>query len=161
MWTSQREEGEPLLGHGAVASTDHVTLLFSHRYLQEAADSEARRAQRRQSPFAVLMVELTALSEINRREGYAAGDRALHEVSRALNQALAGIGATAGRFSGRRLAVVLPDTGHSDAAGLAAEVTGSLDGMGPAVRTGVAVWQQGDHVVDVLARACLALESGA
>lgn len=158
---ARRDPGEPLLGHGLVGSTDHVTLLFSHRFLQEAADSEAKRAQRRRSPFAVLMVELTGLSQINLREGYAAGDRALHDVGRALDQTLNGIRATAGRFSGRRLAVVLPDTGHSEASGLAAEVAGSLDGSGPAIRTGVAVWQEGDHGVDVLARARLALETGA
>ena len=67
-----------------------MTLLFSHRFLQEAASSEAKRAQRRRSPFAVLMVELTGLSQINLREGYAAGDRALHDVGRALDQTLNG-----------------------------------------------------------------------
>ncbi|MBA2629790.1 MAG: HD domain-containing protein, partial [Thermoleophilaceae bacterium] len=103
---TRRRRGEPLLGHGSISSTDHVTLLFSHRYLQEAADTEARRAQRRQRPFAVVMAELTALSQINRVEGYAAGDHALRELGQAIERALNGMTATAGRFSGRRLGVV-------------------------------------------------------
>jgi diguanylate cyclase (GGDEF)-like protein len=156
---AERGDGEPLLGHGAIASTDHATLLLSHRYLQEAAHAEARRAQRRQRPYAVVMIELTTLSEINRREGYAAGDSALHQLALALEGALGGITASAGRFSGRRLAVVLPDTGHAAARAIAARVAESFDGARPPIRTSVAVWQHGDHGEDVLARARLALDA--
>jgi diguanylate cyclase (GGDEF)-like protein len=155
---AERERDEPLLGHGSMASTDHVTLLFSHRYLQEAADAEARRAGRRKRPFAVVMVELVTLSEINRREGYAAGDAALQELGLAVGRALAGTAGTAGRFSGRRLAVVLPDTGHHAASEIAARVAEGFDGGHPVIRTAVAVWQHGDHGEDVLARARLALD---
>jgi diguanylate cyclase (GGDEF)-like protein len=153
---AQRERDEPLLGHGSIASTDHVTLLFSHRYLQEAADAEARRAGRRKRPFAVVMAELVTLSEINRREGYAAGDAALQELGLAIERALGGLAATAGRFSGRRLAVVLPNAGHHTASEIAARVAEGFDHA--AVRTAVAVWQHGDHGEDVLARARLALD---
>jgi diguanylate cyclase (GGDEF)-like protein len=156
---AERERGAPLLGHGSISSTDHVTLLFSHRYLQEAADSEAARAQRRQRPFAVLMVELTNLREINRREGYAAGDQALQQLGIAVERALDGVAATAGRFSGRRLAVVLPGAGHHTATAIAARVVEGFDGGEAPVRAGVAVWQHGDHGEDVLARAKLALDA--
>jgi diguanylate cyclase (GGDEF)-like protein len=158
---AERERGEPLLGHGSMVSTDHVTLLFSHRYLQEAADAEASRAQRRQRPFAVVMVELLTLSEINKREGYAAGDRALQELGHAVGRALDGLAATPGRFSGRRLAVVLPATGHHGATAVAARVAECFDGTHPPIRAAVAVWHNGDHGVDVLARARLALDAAA
>ena len=155
---SRRKRGEPLLGHGALSSTDHVTLLSSHRYLQEAADAEARRAQRRQLPFAVVMAELTTLSHINRSEGYAAGDHALRELGRAVERALAGMSATAGRFSGRRLAIVLPGAGHEAAAAVAVRLAEGFDDWNPEIRTAVAVWRNGDHGEDVLARARLELE---
>jgi diguanylate cyclase (GGDEF)-like protein len=135
-----------------------VTFLFSHRYLQEAAGTEAARAQRRQRPFAVVMAELTTLSQINRTEGYASGDDALRELGQAVERALAGMTATAGRFSGRRVAVVLPGTGHQEATAFAGRLAESLDGHGPALRTAVAVWQHGDHGDDVLARARLELD---
>ena len=156
---ARRERDEPLLGHGAIASTDHVTLLFSHRYLHEAADAEAGRARRRQRPFSVVMVELMTLREINRREGYAAGDEALQELGLAVERALDGMAATAGRYSGRRLAIVLPDTGYHAATALATRVAEGFDGVHPPVRVAVAVWQQGDHGEDVLARARLALDA--
>jgi diguanylate cyclase (GGDEF)-like protein len=155
---AEREPGEPLLGHRSIASTDHVTSLFSHRHLQEVAHSEATRAHRRQRPFAVVMVELTTLSEINRREGYRAGDEALHELGLAIERSLAGARGIAARFSGRRLAVVLPEAGYTAAAALAARVADSCDGVTPPIRTAVAVWQHGDRGEDVLARARLALD---
>jgi diguanylate cyclase (GGDEF)-like protein len=141
-----------------VASTDHVTLLYSHRYLQEVASVEAARAARRRRPFAVVMVELSNLSEINRREGYAAGDQALQELAHAVERVLDGMTATAGRFSGRRLAIVLPAAGHNVAAAVAARVAEGFNHGRPPVRTGIAVWQHGDHGEDVLARARLALD---
>jgi diguanylate cyclase (GGDEF)-like protein len=155
---AEREPGEPLLGHRSIASTDHVTSLFSHRHLQEVAHAEATRADRRQRPFAVVMIELTTLSDINRREGYRAGDEALHELGLAIERSLAGVRGVPGRFSGRRLAVVLPETGHTAATALAARVAASFDGAAPPVRTAVAVGQRGDRGEDVLVRARLALD---
>jgi diguanylate cyclase (GGDEF)-like protein len=156
---ARRKGGEPLLGHASISSTDPVTFLFSHRYLQEAAGTEASRAERRQRPFAVVMAELTTLSQINRSEGYAAGDDALRELGQAVEHALDGMTATAGRFSGRRVAVVLPGTGHQAASAFAGRVAERFDGRGLALRTGVAVWQHGDHGDDVLARARLELDT--
>ena len=157
---AHRERGEPLLGHGSVASTDHVTLLYSHRHLHEVAEAEAARAQRHQRPFAVVIAELPNLAEINRREGYAAGDRALTELARAIEGCLAGVPSTAGRFSGRRLAVVLPGAGQQRATAVAERIERSFDGSGPVPRTAVAVWQHGDHGSEVLGRARRALSAG-
>ena len=154
---ARRERDEPLLGHGSVASTDHVTLLYSHRYLHEVANAEAGRAKRRRRPFAVVMLELATLPEINRDEGYAAGDQALRELAHSVERSLDGKAATAGRFSGRRLAVVLPDTGYHGAALIARRIAEGFDGMHPPLRTGLAVWQHGDQGADVIARARLAL----
>ena len=86
---ARRQRDEPLLGHGPVGATDNVTLLYSHRHLLEYAEFEAERARRHARPFAVVMVEFCDLPEVNRRDGYAAGDAALYEVARALEEAVA------------------------------------------------------------------------
>jgi GGDEF domain-containing protein len=107
------------------------------------------------------MVELSELSLINRREGYAAGDMALQAAARALERTMAGEPATIGRYSGRRLAVVLPATGDNAASERAARLVAQLELLersGPRVRVGVAVWQREDCGEDVFARARLALE---
>jgi diguanylate cyclase (GGDEF)-like protein len=161
LFQARREQDEPMLGHGPVGATDNVTLLYSHGHLLEFAESEAKRAHRQQRPFAVVMVEVADLAAINRREGYAAGDAALCEVARALEQASAGTMATVGRYSGRRLAAILPRSGQHAATAVCNRLSTRFDGGRPAVRTAVAVWQRGDRGETVLARACLALETGA
>jgi diguanylate cyclase (GGDEF)-like protein len=147
------------LGAATAAASDNVTLLHSHRHLLEVAAREAERAARNRQPFAVAMVELSELSMINRREGYAAGDMALQTAARALERSLAGEPATVGRYSGRRLAVVLPGTDHTVASEHGATLLKQLERSAPRVRVGVAVWQHGDHGEDVFARARLALEA--
>ena len=157
---ARRRSGEPLLGHGHSSATDPVTLLCSHRSLHEAIDAEASRAQREQRPFAVLMIELPELSHVNRIDGYEAGDGALRRVADAVERELAGTPATAGRVSGRRLAVLFPDCGHKLASAVGAQIAGNLaDGDPTPIRSAVAVWQSGDGGEDVLARARLALDT--
>ena len=157
---ARRHRDEPLLGRGPVATTDNVTLLYSHRYLLECAEFEAERARRHARPFAVVMVEIRDLPDINRRDGYAAGDAALYDVARALEEALATTTAIPGRYSGRRLAAIMPKSGQSAGTAAADRLLRRLD-AGPAVRTAVAVWHHGDHGEAVLGRARVTLERGA
>ena len=156
---ARRAPGEPRLGHGPSTALDQLTALYPHRYLQEVAGLEARRAPRHRRPFAVVMIELADLAEINRDEGYAAGDAALREAAQALEQVAAGSPATLARYSGRRLAALLPGSGHHEAAELATRLIAELDQRSLRARTGVAVWQHGDHGADVIARARTVLEA--
>jgi diguanylate cyclase (GGDEF)-like protein len=156
---------EPLptarLGAASAAASDHVTLLHSHRYLQEVAAREANRSSRTRRPFSAAIIELSELAMINRREGYAAGDMALQAAARGLERTLAGEPATIGRYSGRRLAVVLPSddaTASEREAGLVERLE-QLQRSGPRIRVGVGHWQPGDCGEDVFARARLALEA--
>src|SRR5215207_1137694 len=158
---ARRQQDEPLLGHGPVGASDNVTLLYSHRYLLECAELEARRARRHARPFAVVMVELQDLPGINSRAGYAGGDAALYELARALEEALPTTTAIAGRYSGKRLAAILPNSGQSAATAAVDRLLKLLHGEDTAVRVAVAVWQHGDHGEAVLLRARLALERGA
>jgi GGDEF domain-containing protein len=105
------------------------------------------------------MVELSELSTINRQESHAAGDMALQAAAGALERTMAGASATIGRYSGCRLAVVLPGAGDTDAGGRGAQMVEQLERSGPRVRLGVAHWQPGDQGEDVFARARLALEA--
>ncbi|HEX6652679.1 MAG TPA: HD domain-containing phosphohydrolase [Thermoleophilaceae bacterium] len=157
---ARRHQDEPLLGHGPTGATDNVTLLHSHRYLLEHAEFEARRAQRHARPFAVVMVEVCELAEINRGEGYAAGDAVLYDVARTLEEAMGPTAAIAGRYSGRRLAAILSKSGQTAGMALVDRLHGILDGDGPVVRAAVAVWQHGDHGEAVLSRARLELARG-
>jgi diguanylate cyclase (GGDEF)-like protein len=158
---ARRHHDEPLLGHGPIGATDNLTLLYSHRYLLECAEFEAERARRHAQPFAVVMVEVCDLPDINRRDGYAAGDAALFGVARAFEEAMSTTTAIAGRYSGRRLAAIVPKSGQTAATAAADRLLRRLEDGGPVVRAAVAVWQHGDRGDAVLSRARLELERGA
>ncbi|MDQ3994807.1 MAG: HD domain-containing protein [Actinomycetota bacterium] len=148
-------DGEPILGASSIALTDNLTLLYSHRYLHEAAAAEAHRATLEDRPFSVIMVELADLARINADEGFGAGDEAIKRVARAVQRTAARYGGTAARFSGRRIALIAP--GDEQAADeCAAEISSRLT-YGPSVRVVAATWRRGHTGDDVIARAHSAL----
>ena len=148
----RRDGNEPVLGYGPLALTDNLTLLYTRRYLHETAEAEARRSEARGRPFGVVLVELTEIAKINRSEGYAAGDEAIRTVARAVQRAAARVGGTSGRYGGRRLGLLVPETDEESAAKLAGEIVEDLHD-GPRVRTGTAAWRPGDDGDSVIVRA--------
>jgi diguanylate cyclase (GGDEF)-like protein len=150
---SQRDRDEPLLGYGPVGLTDNLTLLYSHRYLHETVEAQARRAAAGGAPFSLVVIELANLPAINDREGYAAGDRALVLAARAVERVTAPEGGIACRYGGKRLGVVLPGCGWDALAQLVPRLPAGLDGADLELRIGAASWQVGDTGRDVLARA--------
>jgi diguanylate cyclase (GGDEF)-like protein len=147
-----RSEDEPLLGYGAFAITDNLTLLYSHRYLHEVAGAEAERARVQGGGFAVVLTEITDVPALNIDEGYAAGDEAIKEVAGCVQRAAIRYGASAARMSGRRLALVIPGCDDAGAREIAEEINDEVDGR-YAVRFASASWTAGETGEQVLARA--------
>ncbi|MEJ7790333.1 MAG: HD domain-containing phosphohydrolase, partial [Thermoleophilaceae bacterium] len=154
---TRRRPGESLLGLGPVSSTDNLTMLYSHRYMQEAAAAQAERATVQQRPFSVVMLELNTLVELNGRDGYAAGDELIQEAARAVQRTASRCGGTGCRYSGRRLALLVPETEAESAEALARELEMDLDSRSTNAATGVAAWQEGETGSEVIGRARLAL----
>jgi HD-GYP domain-containing protein (c-di-GMP phosphodiesterase class II) len=152
---SRKHEDDPILGAGSFALTDNLTLLYSRRYLHETADAEAHRAAVQGRPFAVLLVELTEIERTNADAGYSAGDRAIQRVAASVQRSAARCGGTACRYSGRRMALVVP--GDERAADeCAREIAADLRD-GPPVRVVSAVWRTSETGDEVVARARAAL----
>ncbi len=156
--TLHRMNGESLLGSGVVAIIDNLTLLYSHRHLHETAAAEAQRAEVRGKPFCVVMIALTGLAAINELEGHAAGDGALQAAARAMQRAASRCDGTACRYSGDRLAMIVPEAdlgaGQRCAAGLLDDWPVNLG-----VASAVAVWRPGDRGSQVIARARVSLSA--
>ena len=148
----RRGADEPILGLGSIAVTDNLTLLYSHRYFHEVTEAEAHRAALQKSPFAVVMAEITDLGDINRSDGYAAGDAAIRKAAQVLQRVAVARDGVASRYSGRRLAILLPHASEIEAQGVASEVESALDDR-PALAVGVAVWRPGDTGEMVIAKA--------
>lgn len=149
---ARRASGEPILGAATAALTDSLTLLYSHRYFHETAQSEADRAALQQIPFTIVMVELQGLDEVNRSAGYAAGDSALREAARALSRVAIRYGALACRTGGSRLALIVTGLDAAGAERLGTEVDEEV-GRDVAARVSHATWQSGDAGHDVVTRA--------
>ena len=149
---SRRDDDLPLVGLRPFAATDSLTLLYSHRYFQDLVRTQAERAALQGSPFAVVVTELSDLDRINASDGYASGDRALRTAAQAVERVAAEYGGTACRYSGRRLAVVVPGANAGDADAVAAAVEQAI-GSDVKVRVGAAAWQPGERDDDVVKRA--------
>ena len=149
----QRDGNEPVLGYGPLALTDNLTLLYTRRYLHETAEAEARRSGARGRPFGVVLVELTEISSINRRNGYAAGDEAIRTAARAVQRFGVRVGGTVCRHGGRRLGILASDTDEQAAKLLADGIAEDLRREGIAVVAGFASWRPGDDGESVIIRA--------
>lgn len=149
---AKRDVNEPILGHGVLTLIDNLTLLYTRRYFHEAARTEAQQATARGRPFGVVLVELTGITELNWKEGYAAGDEAIRVAARTLQQAAVRHGGLACRHGGNRLGLILPDTDEQAAELLAEEILVDLR-RGPSVLVKAAAWRPGDDGEAVIARA--------
>jgi HD-GYP domain-containing protein (c-di-GMP phosphodiesterase class II) len=149
-----RAPDEPVLGAGALALTDSLTLLYTHRYLHDAVAAEAERCRAAGPPatFSVVLVQLDEVPHINGTQGFAAGDGHLRAAARVLTRLAVRNGATACRENGIVLALLTP-VGHDvDADVLVLEAREALRDFG-AVRVGGGRWQEGDDGEAVITRA--------
>jgi HD-GYP domain-containing protein (c-di-GMP phosphodiesterase class II) len=147
--------GETVVGGGQAEIVDGLTNLYSHRYFHEAAHAEAERSRVQNDGFTIAIAEVAGLDEINMRDGYLAGDRAIQDAAARVRAVADRHGGVACRYGGRRLALLVP--------GRAIEVTDLADELGEAtdgLRVGAAAWAPGEAGDTVIARARLEL-SGA
>jgi diguanylate cyclase (GGDEF)-like protein len=102
----------------ALAVRDPLTHLFTHVHFQEVLEEELERCQRNQLACGLLLIRIDGLRSVNNTQGHAAGDRLLCEVARIIDEV--GVSEEGifrrraqdipARFSGSRLALLLPET---------------------------------------------------
>jgi diguanylate cyclase (GGDEF)-like protein/PAS domain S-box-containing protein len=96
------------------ASSDSLTGLANHRHLFEVLHAEISRSGRTRREFALILLDLDGLKEINDRFGHPTGDRALCRLGQILKDCCRSID-TAARHGGDEFALVLPETGMAAA----------------------------------------------
>jgi HD-GYP domain-containing protein (c-di-GMP phosphodiesterase class II) len=136
--------------------TDLLTLVAGHRAFHEAA-ADAAQDGAGAGRFAVALIQLVDLAEVNRREGYAAGDSLIRAAARSAQRTALRFGGSVYRESGRRIGVLVRGLDEAGAQKLARELYAEFL-LGPAVRVAAAASRAGDRGDDVIERARVQLE---
>jgi len=120
----QRKQAEDKVLH--LAQFDTVTGLPNRYLLNDRLALTLTQAERNDWSVAVLFVDLDRFKAVNDTYGHAAGDILLRQVAARLKECLR-TSDIVGRLSGDEFALVLPDLGKADDAGLVAQkIVGAL-----------------------------------
>ena len=108
------------------ALVDGLTGLANRRSCEETLHAELARAERFDSPLAVVVADLDDFKEVNDRYGHQAGDVVLRELAVLLRESLRDIDLAA-RWGGEEFLLVLPGTDLEGAAYVAERVRRALE----------------------------------
>ncbi|HEY3712205.1 MAG TPA: GGDEF domain-containing protein [Amycolatopsis sp.] len=97
-----------------LATTDQKTQLLNATTWQDGAQREISRAEREQSTFGALMIDLDHFKHINDTFGHLAGDDVLKAVAAVVKQETRAHDLV-GRFGGEEFVALLPSTSKEDA----------------------------------------------
>ncbi|MBI5598596.1 MAG: GGDEF domain-containing protein [Deltaproteobacteria bacterium] len=101
--------------------TDGLTGIYNHRYFYERLEDEVKRAGRYGRRVSVIMADIDHFKRYNDTNGHQAGDEVLRGVASCIKGRIRGQDIAA-RYGGEEFAVVMPETGREDAAGLAERI---------------------------------------
>jgi diguanylate cyclase (GGDEF)-like protein len=88
---------------------DPLTGLFNRRYMEESFDRELRRATRKRSALAILMIDIDHFKSFNDSFGHEAGDAVLRSFGTLLKEYFRGEDVLC-RYGGEEFTVILPET---------------------------------------------------
>lgn len=98
-----------------LALRDGLTGLLNRRAMRDRARAGLAQARRRQSPFALAMIDVDHFKAINDTYGHAAGDQVLGHMARVLSGAVRASD-DVGRWGGEEFLVLLPAADAGEAA---------------------------------------------
>jgi diguanylate cyclase (GGDEF)-like protein len=107
--------------HAEEDAHDPLTTLYTRGVLTAALEKEIQRSERFGHPFAVLLLDVDHLADINAKHGYGAGDRVLERIGIQVRSYFREQDWVA-RSAGDSFAVILPETQPADAEALADRV---------------------------------------
>ncbi len=99
----------------ALSRTDALTGLHNRREFDRVLGQELGRARQTAQPLALLMVDIDYFKRINDERGHQAGDVALQQLARLIQQVPARANDAAFRFGGEEFAIVLTQTDKASA----------------------------------------------
>ncbi len=98
--------------------TDHLTRLYNRSRLDEVLQAEIQKAERYQTGFAVIMIDIDLFKQVNDSYGHPAGDQVLIEFSTLLQNHCRKVD-TLGRWGGEEFLLICPNADQKGAVALA------------------------------------------
>ncbi len=130
------------------ATHDALTGLANYREFIEALEREVKRVARTHGTFALLLLDLDGLKQINDRQGHLAGNRALKCLANAMREHSRAVDVAA-RYGGDEFVLLLIDADLAMAERVATRIAELLredsDGMALGVSIGAAAWPADGH----------------
>lgn len=104
-----------------MATTDSLTGVANRRHFLDRAGEELARCQRSETPLCLVLLDIDHFKLVNDNHGHQAGDAVLRQLARSIDDMLRGSDVF-GRLGGEEFAILLPDTGMSEAIAIAERV---------------------------------------
>lgn len=108
-----------------LAQADVKTGLMNAKEFEHAVDMEVARAERMETPFSLLMVDLDHLREINNAHGHLAGDVVIRGIADVFREELRRYDVPA-RFGGDEFCILLPATPPFEAVRIAERIRSAV-----------------------------------
>jgi diguanylate cyclase (GGDEF)-like protein len=148
-----------------VATIDVLTRIPNRRATQAFLEKELSRAQRNQSEFSVLLIDIDNFKQVNDRWGHSVGDDVLVKTA-GIFQSIVRKQDWVGRWGGEEFLMILPGSPDCDAESLAERVRSEIasseysygvESFGITVSIGVACAKPSDQIDEILKKADQAL----
>ena len=106
--------------------TDSLTGLPNRRFIDLVLPTEFSRHKRLGSQLSLIMLDVDHFKKYNDLYGHLAGDRCLQKIAQAAKIVVERASDTVARYGGEEFLVILPDTDHEGAVGLAERIRESV-----------------------------------
>jgi diguanylate cyclase (GGDEF)-like protein len=108
-----------ITGNRILSTIDELTRCGNRRFFEQQFPREVARAMRFRRPLSLLMCDIDHFKSVNDRHGHQAGDEVLREFGERITHGLRLGQDWAARIGGEEFAIVLPETGRSEAVAIA------------------------------------------
>jgi diguanylate cyclase (GGDEF)-like protein len=106
-------------GNRILSTIDELTRCGNRRFFEQQFPREVARAMRLRRPLSLLMCDIDHFKLINDRNGHQTGDEVLREFGERITNGLRLGQDWAARIGGEEFAIILPETGQSEAVAIA------------------------------------------
>ncbi|MEO3679159.1 diguanylate cyclase [Rheinheimera sp. FR7-31] len=93
-----------------MAYVDGLTGIYNRRYFDNLLQNQLAQHKRKQSPLAVLLIDIDHFKQFNDTFGHLAGDDTLRKVALAIQESCVRPGDSVARYGGEEFVVLLSDT---------------------------------------------------